>query len=203
MIFLTAACQNLAELSLKPPVTGKVYSITVSDATEIDLLRQQIHLDIIAVRDSLVYFHSESDEILGQLTSMGYGTPKTQAPEDVYMLYGEVTGKYNEEEIVRKGVKVINREKDHLIVYGSISKLKDLGYKIYVPEYELRPREIEVLVPGQSDIQKLVNLGVDVFSAAKDSTGKGGYKVHGTAFDHQIDSINKMHFPVTIIRQKI
>ncbi len=206
IVVVAGACQSKKELLLKSPSDSKVYSIKVEDATEIDLLRQQLRLDIIKAADSSVYFHAESAAMLKQLSEMGYGNPQMHFPDDVYMLYGKVVGKYTEEEIVRNGVSIINREKDHVIVYGTITKLKTLkalGYKFFVPEYEIRPREIEVVVNTQPDIQKIYNLGVDIFTTIKDSTGKGGFIIRGSAFDRQIDSIKKMNFPVTIIRPRI
>jgi hypothetical protein len=203
ILLLTTACQHLSQLSLTPPSAATVYSLVVTDPSEIDLLRQQLHLDIVTVRDSLVYFHSPSAETMTRLASLGYAAPRTAIPDDVYMLYGEIKGNYDEATILQKGVRIINREKDYVIVYGSIAKLKGLGYNLYVPAEEIRPREIEVSVPAQPDIQKIYDLGVDIFSVGKDSTGKRGFIVHATAFDHQIDSIRKMNFPVTIIRPKI
>ena len=200
------ACQSKKELLLKATSDKKVYSIKVEDATEIDLLRQQLHLDIVKVGAQEVYFRTDNESVLKQLSDMGYGTAKSQALDDVYMLYGKVAGKYSEEEIVKNGLSIINREKDHVIVYGSISKLKALkaaGYKILELGDELRPREVEITVGTQPDIQKLYNLGVDIFSAIKDSTGKSGFIIRGSAFDSQIDSIKKMNFSVKIIRQKI
>jgi hypothetical protein len=206
LIFLAGACQSKKELLLKSPSDQKLYSIKADDATEVEVLKQQFKLDVVLVENNEVYFHATNEALLKQLTDMGYAAPAQHAPDDVYSLFGKVTGTYSEEEIIKSGVSVVNREKDYVIVYGSISKLKALkarGYNLLTPDTEIRPREIEVGVNSQPDIQKLYNLGVDIFTAVKDSTGKEGFIIHGSAFDRQIDSIKKMNFRVTILRPKI
>jgi hypothetical protein len=198
------ACAQRQELSLRPPSDRAVYSIKVDDATEIDLLRQQVHLDILKVQASDVYFYADNQDILKQLTSLGYGEPQSRSLDDVYMLYGKVSGNYDEKEIRRLGVIVVNKEKDHLIVYGSLGRLKEvkkLGYDLLQSDYEVRPREIEVKVKAQPDVQRIYDLGVDIFTAVKDSSG--GFTIYGSAFDFQIDSINKMNYEVKIIKSKI
>ena len=209
MIFILLAvlfcsCEEKRELSLKPPSERPVYSVKVDDAAEIDLLRQQLHLDILKVEMHDVYFYADSKEILKQLTDMGYGEPQSRNADETYMLYGKVVGKYNEEEIKRSSVAVLNREKDHLVVYGSLAnlkKLKTLGYVLVKPDYELRPREIEVTVKDQPEVQRINDMGVDIFTAVRDSGG--GFTIHGSAFDLQIDSIKDMNYTVKIIKSRI
>lgn len=182
-----------------------MYALRVDDATEVDLLKQQLKLDIIRTEGNTLFFHTSGDAQLRQLEGMGYGRAEPRNAEDVYQLYGKIPGKYNEQEIISNGVSVVNREKDHVIVYGPISRLKALkarGYKLLVPG-DFRPREIRATVNTQADVQWVYNLGVDIFTAEKDSSGKGGYIIRGGAYDRQIDSIRKRSFPVTIVRPHI
>ena len=200
----TASCQSKKELALTPASEQQVYALRIEDATEVDLLRQQIKLDIIRAQRDTVFFHA-GDEQLKRLEGMGYGRAEPRNAEDVYELFGKIQGKYNEQEIIRNGVSVVNREKDHVIVYGPISRLKALkarGYKLLVPG-DFRPREIRTTVNTQPDVQRVYNLGVDIFTVEKDSSGKGGYIIRGSAYDRQIDSIRKMNFPITIVRPHI
>lgn len=201
----TASCQSNKELSLRPASDQKVYALRVEDATEVDLLKQQVKLDVIRTQNDTVFFHVTGEDQLRRLEGMGYGKVEPRNPEDVYELFGKISGKYNEQEIIRNGVVVVNREKDHVIVYGPISRLKALnaqGYKLLVPG-DFRPREIRTTVNTQPDVQRIYNLGVDIFTVEKDSSGKGGYIIRGSAYDRQIDSIRKMNFPVTVIRPHI
>jgi hypothetical protein len=205
LIVFTASCQSNKELVLRPASEQQVYAVRIEDATEVDLLRQQLKLDIIRAEGNTIFFHSAGDAQLRQLESMGYGRAEPRNAEDVYELFGRIPGKYNEQEIISNGVSVVNREKDHVIVYGPISRLKALkarGYKLLVPG-DFRPREIRTTVNTQADVQWVYNLGVDIFTAEKDSLGKGGFIIRGGAYDRQIDSIRKRNFPVTIVRPHI
>ena len=85
-IVLAGACQSKKELLLKAPSDKKVYSIKVEDATEIDLLRQQLHLNIVKVGVQEVYFQTDNEAVLKQLSDMGYGTAQSQSPDEMAYL---------------------------------------------------------------------------------------------------------------------
>jgi hypothetical protein len=196
------SCKHKQVLILKPPTDSLVYAIKVDDASEIDVLHQQLHLNIIRVQMPLVYFHVKNNETLKLLIDAGYSQPVNSKPEDAYNLSVKLVGKYDAERLKGSGVSVINNEPDHLLVYGSIAKLqalKNAGFNLQVTDYEIRPREIKVTVKEQ-DIQHVYDLGVDIFTAVKDS---GNYTIYGSAFDFQIDSIRNMKYRVTILKSKI
>src|SRR6266446_6123426 len=99
---LAASCQSKKELALTPASEQKVYALKIEDATEVDLLRQQIKLDIIRAQRDTVFFHADNEQ-LRRLEGMGYGRAEPRNVEDVYELFGKITGKYNEQEIIGNG----------------------------------------------------------------------------------------------------
>lgn len=205
MCVLTAgSCQNRQELILEAPTNREVYTVTVEDATEAELLREQLKLEIIHILIPDVYFLADGEAIVSQLQSLGYTDVRKQNPDDVFRLYGKIIGEYKTDVISRFGVIVVTQEKDFIIVYGTITALKALqreGYTLWQPDDGLRPREIRVTVKSQPDVQRIYDMGVDIFTAVPDD--KGGFTVHGSAFDFQIDSIKRMNYDVTILKSKL
>ncbi len=200
MLFLTVFGQSCSStLRLAPPNNRPVYSIEVGDATEIELLQQQLGLEVVYAKLPVVYFYGDKQGLMTRLEAIGYAKPQAQRLETVYVRYGKLVGKYNEQEIGRLGVKLLNREKNHLVVYGNLSNLRaarDKGYVLEKLDYEPRPREIEVRVKNEDEIQKIAGLQVDIFSVNQPERG-GPYIVQGTAYDAQIDELKSLNFTVT------
>lgn len=203
MASASSSCQTSEQLRLAPPSDAPVYMIKVDDATEVGLLSQRFHLDVIKVKLPNVYFHASTAQ-KDSIALVGYGQVTQTDPGDVYTLYGKLTGTVKESDITAAGVAIVNREQDHIIVTGTIAnltRLKAKGYTLLQPGYEFRPREIEAKVKDQPSIQRAYDLGVDIFSVER--TKDSAYLIHGSAFDMQIDSMKNLHYEVKIIRQKI
>lgn len=203
-VLTAGSCQTRQALSLEAPTNREVYAVTVDDATEAELLREQLKLEIIHILMPDVYFLADGEAIVSQLQSLGYTEVKKQNPDDVYRLYGKITGEYKADVISRAGAIVVTQEKDFIIVYGTITALKSIqreGYALWKPDDGIRPREIKVTVKDQPDVQRIYDMGVDIFTAVPD--GNGGFIIHGSAFDFQIDSIKRMNYEVTVLKSKL
>lgn len=198
--FFLFRCQPQKKLLFDLPDKRPVYSIQVADATEVDLLRQQLNLPIFKVSLPNVFFHADNIEINRRLSELGYDEPKLQNAEEIYLMYAKITGKADEESMKRNAVEVLNVEKDHSVIYGSIASLKALrnsGFKLSRLDYEPKPRTVEIKVPREADIQVVAGMQVDIFSASPDNNT--GYIIRGAAWDKQIGELRKLNFTVTII----
>ena len=199
LLFWVMACSSCnKKLSLEPPNTRPVYTLEVGDAAEIELLRQQLGLEVVHAQLPLVYFYGDKQGLLVRLADMGYAKPKAQNLDTVYIQYAKLVGKYNAEELSKLGVKMLNHEKDHWVVYGNLSSLKvarDKGYSLEKLNYEPRPREIEIRVNSAEDVQKIAGLQVDIISVQQLDKEKA-FIVQGTAYDAQIDALKKLNFTV-------
>lgn len=203
-VLTAGSCQNRQALSLQAPTNRDVYSVVVDDAAEAELLRDQLKLEIVQILMPNVYFLADGEAVVSQLQALGYAEVRKQNPDDVYRLYGKITGEYKADVISRAGAIVITQEKDFIIVYGTITALKALqreGYALWQPDDGIRPREIQVTVKSQPDVQRIYTMGVDIFTAVPD--GNGGFTIHGSAFDFQIDSIKRMNYEVTLLKSKL
>lgn len=193
-------CRCPKDKSFNPPNERPVSAISVEDATEVDILQEQTGIEIVKVELPLVYFHSDKTDVLAALKSAGYEEPKRQEPLQVYTAYGMVSGEQNMERIASFGLKLLNREKDHVVVFGNLDQLQAAAkgkLNIKKLDYEPRPREIVVQVNSPADVEKLAAIQVDIFASYPDE-GKQGIIVEGAAFDFQIDQVKSLGFQITV-----
>lgn len=211
LLFLSA-CVSSKKGDLTPENNTPVYSVAVEDATEASLIEQEVKVTVLQVSNNRLYYYDENNRYAEQLKQLGYG--ETQK-EDLYQVYK----KY--QKLLLKGVKdslpvfrnklqelkitLINQEKDHWVVYGNLAALNQLkkqGYSLQKMDYEVRPREVEIQVNKQEDVQKISELGIDIHSAQAAKTDRS-IIIHGSAFDHQIEAVKAMGFTVKIIKPRI
>ncbi len=196
---LSHSCRGTKYLSLDPPNARPVYAVQVADATEAELLQQQLGLEIVRADLPAVYFYGDRQNVLAQLEAIGYAKPELQRPVQFYHHYAKLVGKWEEKTVLDSGLKIINRERDHVVVYGSLDNLqtaRSRGLTLLKLDYEIHPREIELRVRTVADIQTVANLHVDIVSVGQAEKGES-YIVQGTAFDSQIDELKKLGFTVT------
>ena len=65
-------------------------------------------------------------------------------------------------------IEVLNKEENYWVVRGTLENLNELqklNYKLKIPAKEPRPREVEIKVNAYTDIQKVNELGVDIYSS--------------------------------------
>lgn len=206
------SCTTAKTGDLEPASKLPVYSIKVEDATEAAILEQELKLQILKLEGNQLYYSDEKGAMGDRLVQFGYDRPTKEDPYQVNKTYRMLLLKSVKDSLPALAAKlkelklsVINQEKDHWVLYGSLAALQQVqskGYQLAKLNYELRPREIKVEVESREDIQKIANLGVDIFSSASSQTRRI-IIVEGSAFDHQIEEIRKMGFTVTIVKQKI
>jgi hypothetical protein len=201
------------QTAFNPPNKDPIYSIAVDDASEAALLQQQLKLNVVKIENNRMYFSNGSNSLANKLKELGYEKVIREDLLQVYKKYCQIRQPATEDSmqknllsaLSRQDVQVVNREKDHWVIYGSLkalNSLKKAGYVISNLPYELRPREIEVTVKTTEDVQKVAAANVDIFSAERDRA-TNGIIIHGSAFDYQIDKVRDMGFGVTIKKQRL
>ena len=201
-LMLAACCTvrppRQEEVNLKPNDPRPVYSITVEDADEVALLRQQLEIEPIHTKAATLYFVG-TEGIAEKLKELGYD-PAMADPYQVYERVVRVYRKGTEEELLKFGVGFYNREKDYWIVRGNLSQLialKGMGYRIAtVDPSGPRSREVRVIVPNKEDVAWIATIHVDIFTAQET---REGIVVYGGAFDNQIDQMREKGYQVEII----
>ena len=201
---LLSACKapKVGEPNLEPPDRRPVYHTQVGDATEAELLHQQLGIEVKNLMMNDLLFYARDDSTLQKLRALGYRVD-TADLRQAYSQIVRVEGG-DEKALSRYGVNLINREGGYAVVRGSLealTRLREGGFKLVALEEEVRPREILITGKGQADVQRIYELGVDIFTAVKDSTGN--FTVHGSAFDFQIDSLRSLGYTVNVTKDRI
>ena len=202
LIFGSCSPQKRGDVNLESTDTRKIYHTLVGDSNEAQLLQQQMGIEITSSTGKEIWFYSSDEKIVGKMNGLGYKVDEARS-EDHHFKYVEVDPS-QERELKQFGIGLVNREKDYLLVRGSLDALrrwKASGKEIFALRQEPRPREIELSVGSQPEVQKVYDWGVDIFSAVKDSSGH--FKISGSAFDFQIDSMQAAKYAVKIIKPRI
>lgn len=190
--------RNGNEVDLTPNDKRPVYRIFVEDGSEVAILKQQLKIEPIYVRGKTLYF-LESEEVIKKLEELGY-RPVKENPYEVYERVVRVIRKGKEEELLKTGVKLINREKKYWIARGNLEQLKilkRLGYRISkITPMEPRPREVCIYVTQPKDIAWVGSIHIDIYNVQRTESG---FLIYGGAFDYQIDQVRDNNFKVEII----
>ena len=183
---------------LPPPSTTPRYAINIEDPDEIALLTQQLKLRQVMVARGTLYFAAD-DAQLGRLRELGYQVRRVD-PEAVDSRVLRVRRSGSEDGLRESGVVVVTREPTYWIVSGTPAQLRRLvavGYRLEaLAPGEPRPRLIRLVVGSQTDVQRVANLEVDIFSVA-DTVGR--YTILGAALDMQIDRLRQAGFTVMLL----
>jgi hypothetical protein len=196
-------------LDLQPP-SEPILAVAVGDAIEAALLEQQLRVAPVRLDGTTLYLYDRGD-IRARLESLGY-EPQRVNGADVAQRVARVSrrGAAPGEEIAQFGVSVINRERDHWVVTGSVAALRGLagsGYRLDpVRDPEPRPRQVRILARSIEDVGRLGGI-VDIYSVegadrrryeTNDQQGRGVI-VYGAAFDSQIDQVRALGMDVEIL----
>jgi len=183
---------------LPPPSTTPRYAIAIDDADEIALLTQQVKLRQVMVARGTLYFAADDGQ-LRRLRELGYQVERVD-PEGVDIRVLRVRRSGSEDNMRESGIVVVTREPTYWIVSGTLAQLRRLvaaGYRLEaLAPGEPRPRWIRLVVGSQTDVQRVANLDVDIFSVA-DTAGR--YTILGAALDMQIDRLRQAGFTVVLL----
>ena len=204
IILLITSCDN-DKIKFKPTDEREVQSIEISDGDEVALLRQELGLDIKMVQGNKLYYFVKGSDQEQKLKDIGYSI-KT---EDIMQINYRVVqlsikdrapDNSKTEELKKYGVQIINKEKNYWVVRGSLEQLNNiqrLDYKLKIETKEPRPRHVEIVVKSEQDIQKVNELGVDIYSS-KRSDRQRTIIIYAGAFDYQIEQIQELGYEVTL-----
>jgi hypothetical protein len=202
ILMVFGACKT-DKIKLKPVDGRPIASIEVADGDEAELLQQELGLEINQVRGERLYYFVKNKEQDEKLIDLGYKLKE----EDLMQIYYQVMelsldnkapDKSKVDELRKYEIEVINKEDTYWVVRGSLEKLnkiQELKYKLRKLEKEVRPREVIIVVSTYDDIQKVSELGVDIYSSEVSKNEK--ITIYGGAFDYQIEKMLTMGYKVT------
>jgi len=171
-------------MDLEPTDKRPVYHTTVGDADEAEILQQQLLVETQNVMVPDLWFYAKDESTLKHVYS------KVVKSEPL-----------TDEQIKAFKIQLINREKDHFVIRGTLEQLSALqnkGIKLMPLDYEPRPREVKVIVSRTEDVQKASEAGLDIYST---QIGKEReIIIYGGAFDYAIDAMKNLKFNVSIIK---
>lgn len=204
-ILSVMACDDKINLDLndKRPVN----SVLVNDAEEVAILQQELEIEVKYVNNNTLYFYA-NEATLSKLKDIGYLVSQ-ENPMQTSFKTVKLLSKYNNllkkeknlevsKELLKNKIKILNREDDHWIIYGTLEDLKKierLGFKLENLEIEIHPRTVKITGASVEDIQIINEMNVDIYS----SELNGNYlTVYGGAYDYQIDRLRDAGFEVSI-----
>lgn len=176
---------------------GRLYRIEIEDATEAGLIEQQLKIKPELVRGRHFYYRGD-DALNNRLREFGYA-PAAADPEEVETRVVRIPRKGTEAALREVGVHVILAERRYWVVRASpqqLRLLRRLGYTVLaLGKFELRPRQVNLVVEREADIRDTVARHIDIYSVQR--TPKG-YLVRGGAYDDAIAALRKLGLTVNI-----
>lgn len=199
VLTISGCCQRgiIKDATFEPENNRPVYVMQVGDSDELGLIQQRFKIQLKSREGSNIYFYA-SESLLDSLKEIGYTIQQADVNQVEFRVV-KVFKKGTEEEILKTGIRMINREKDHWIIRGNLIQLQLLstkGYSIKKMETEVRPRQVEIKVKDKKDIQYINDIGVDIFNSVEKAGI--GFIVYGAAFDYQIDLMKSKKYEVII-----
>jgi len=197
-----------------------ILSVQVADADEARLLAQKLRFDIVRIEGHTVFFYEDA-KLLPDFVALGYELEKKNA-YDVFRRVVRINRTVPETELLTNGVRVINREKDYLIVEASIGVLRALkrngAQMVTIQGNEPKPRPIRIVVKSTKDVARIGAMAIDIYSAKPEAKkpedkksvdsdkvstlsdyAKRKIVVNGGAFDFQIDQLKQAGYSVEIL----
>ncbi len=198
LLGIIAGCSRYAlrEVNLEPDDPRPVYRVRVGDSEEALLLQQRFGLDVHRVEGFDLYFFVEDKGQLDSVRAFGYAVEEVDASRAFHRVV-KVMKKGTEAELLETGVMLINREDDFWVVRGDLGQIRLLqarGFAVGALERDPRPREIEIIIKSDDDVQRVVALEIDIFSIDREKR----YRIYGAAFDYQIDALREEGFEVIV-----
>jgi hypothetical protein len=188
-----------ANMDLEPTDKRPVYHTTVGDADEAQILQQELLIEPQNVAMPDLWFYVKDEGTLTKMRDLGYEISKS----DLKQVYSKVVKSepLTDEQTKEFKIQLLNREKDHFVIRGTLEQLSALqnkGIQLMPLDYEPRPREVKVIVSRTEDVQKASEAGLDIYST---ETGKEReIVIYGGAFDYAVDAMKKLNFNVSIIK---
>ena len=212
-LVLLTACEPKIEgkpVNLEPNDPRPILSVQVADADEATLLVQKLGLEVVRMEGLTVFFFENANQ-LPSLVDLGYDLKRRNA-YDVFRRVVRIDRSVPEAELVASGVKIINREKQYLIVDATIGQLRALvrsdSQIVAISGHEPRPRQVRIVVESMEDVAKIGAMEVDIYSAKPECKGsidshqndrKAKIVIYGGAFDYLIDQLKDAGYIVEIL----
>lgn len=191
---LAAACHaGTAPAPVRLEPGAPLVAVQVADPQEAGLLVQALGTQPELARADSLYFAAA---LADRLRGAGFDPQPVdaeQARHRVVRAYGT-----SDAGLRADGLRILTRERGYWIVDGSLAQLRRLqaggGYLLArIAGNEPRPREVRVTVPARADVQRVYDLGVDIFGAAPEG---GRVVVGGGAYEWQIEAMTAAGYTV-------
>lgn len=212
LLFAVAGCKHAPGyggapgVDLEPP-REPILAVGVGDAIEAALLEQQLRLVPVRLDGTTLYLYDRGD-IRARLASLGYEPQRVNGAEVARRVVRvSLQGGAPRDDLSKFGVNVINREREHWVVTGTVAALRALagaGYRLEpVRDPEPRPRQVRIRARSAEDVGKLGGI-VDIYSVERagrpnEQQREGAVIVYGAAFDSQIDQVRELGMEVEIL----
>ena len=214
LLFAATACKHAQPPGYGTPAPGvdlepprePILAVSVADSIEAALLEQQLNVVPVRLDGTTLYLYDRGG-IGARLADLGYDPQRVNGSQVAQRTVRvSQQGAAPREDLSKFGVSVINRERDHWVVSGSLAALRALtgaGYQLApVRDPEPRPRQVRVLARSIEDVGRLGGI-MDIYSverADRQQQTKGGpVIVYGAAFDFEIDRIRELGMEVEIL----
>ena len=199
LLILAVDCARLPvrRVDLSPRDATPLYRIEVADAEEVALVRQQLGVEVVQAEGRIAIVRLTPARV-ADLRRAGY-EPVPVDPRTVEYRVVRIEGR-DEEALLRSGVQLLVRERGSWVVRGSLQQLdllQQAGYRLSHLEREVHPREVRIHAPAREDIQRVYDLGVDIFAVHESRTE--GNVIEGAAFDGQIDELRRRGYVVNVV----
>lgn len=194
LLCLAAACHaGTAPVPVRLEPGAPLVAVQVADPQEAGLLVQALGAQPELARGDSLYFAAA---LADRLRGAGFDPLQVdadQARRRVVRAYGT-----SDAGLRAGGVRILTRERGYWIVDGSLAQLRRLqaagGYVLArIDGNEPRPREVRVTVPAPADVQRVYDMGVDIFGAAQEG---GRMVVGGGAYEWQIEAMTAAGYTV-------
>ena len=197
--FCSCHRKTKGNMDLEPTDKRPVYHTTVGGADEAEILQQKLLVETQNVMAPHLWFYAKDETTLNKMKDLGYEVSKS----DLKQVYSKVVKSepLTDDQIKEFKIQLINREKDHFVIKGTLEQLSAIqnkGIRLMPLDYEPRPREVKVIVSRKEDVQKASEAGLDIYST---QIGKEReIIIYGGAFDYAIDAMKKLSFNVSLIK---
>ena len=157
LAFAESCFLRRSQVSLAPPDKRPVFSVMVEDGTEAAILQQSLNLEIVKMEGNRLYYYDGNAALIEKLKQVGYEQINSEEQQQVYKKYvklrlpksADTTYKDLADMLSRQQIQVINREKDHWVIYGTLGALNNIKHSGNILQnlnYELKPREIDNII---------------------------------------------------------
>jgi hypothetical protein len=190
------------KLSLDPPDKRPVASVTIADGDEVALLRQQLKLEIVEVKQNTLYYIDQPG-ISERLKTFGYTPAQQVALSDLYYKIVRIQladGRQPPKTLPESVTEIMRRDKDAWVIRASLSVLqrlkRDKTYLLSAQKGEVFPHQFRAIARNREEVNFISANVSDIIQVIQQKNET--LVVDGAAFDYQLDLLKQKGIEFTI-----